>query len=312
MGDHNDRTTCCLALHWAVSIVRRVPRSFLSLRNTCLLFLCCAVLAGCNQPPQFGDTPWIGPSLLPATPGTSLTDAATSIADAGLPDTGWIDFGQGVHGRRILIQQPDRLAPAHLVRLDPAAVSFRAGYAPDAPRLFGAWCAEEGVIAAINGGFFDAGYRSTALVVARGIASGTSYEAQGGMFAVDAAGTVSLRHLSAQPYSPDEPLLEAIQGWPMLISQGQPTSFNAVNDERARRSVVAMDRAGRVLLLAFPGSDFTLPELANWLITSDLDLDTAMNLDGGSSTGLCVRTDMYQQRIDSFVPVPMVLQVVAR
>jgi hypothetical protein len=221
-------------------------------------------------------------------------------------------IGQGIEARRILVQRPERLATVHIVRLDPAAVSFRVGYAPGAPRLLAAWCGEEGVIATINGGFFNPDYHSTAMVIARGIASGSSYENQGGMFAVDVTGNVSLRHLAEQPYTPDEPLLEAVQGWPMLINHGQLTYTASTAGERARRSVLATDQAGRVLLLACPGNDFTLRGLAEWLQSSDLALDAAMNLDGGSSTGLCVRTAAYQERIPAFVPLPIVVQVVAR
>jgi hypothetical protein len=90
---------------------------------------------------------------------------------------------------------------------------------------------------------------------------------------------------------------------------GERLAFSETSGQRARRSVIAMDRSGNVLLLAFPGSDFLLDELAAWLLASDLDIDSALNLDGGSSTGLCVRTESHQERIDPFVPLPTVLQV---
>jgi uncharacterized protein YigE (DUF2233 family) len=300
-------------------------------RRRCLaacraLWLLCLVLllAACSQafPPARNagespqDGPAIDPALLPTTQASPLTELTEGQnQDASLPDTpdtGWMALGQGIEGRRMLVQRPERLAPVHIVRLDPAAVSFRVGYAPGAPRLLAAWCSEKGVIAAINGGFFNPDYHSTALVIARGIASGTSYQNQGGMFAVDLAGTVSLRHLAEQPYTPDEPLLEAVQGWPMLINHGQLTYTASTAGERARRSVIAIDQAGRVLLLACPGNDFTLRGLADWLVSSDLALDAAMNLDGGSSTGLCMHTADYQERIPAFVPLPTVVQVVAR
>jgi uncharacterized protein YigE (DUF2233 family) len=198
----------------------------------------------------------------------------------------------------------------HVVRLEQGAVGFRVGYAPDAPRFLADWCSDAGVLAAINGGFFDVDHRSTALVVSDGVAYGSSYQGQGGMFAVDVWGNVSLRYLPDTPYNPAEPLSQAVQGWPMLIRPGRGVLYPGGDDsQRARRSVVAMDRSGRVLLLAFPGNDFTLHELADWLMASDLDLDSALNLDGGSSTGLCVQTDSRRERVDAFVPLPIALQV---
>jgi hypothetical protein len=49
--------------------------------------------------------------------------------------------------------------------------------------------------------------------------------------------------------------------------------------------------------------------LADWLVSSGLEIETALNLDGGSSTGLCINTEMYQARLDAFSPLPMVLLV---
>jgi hypothetical protein len=89
---------------------------------------------------------------------------------------------------------------------------------------------------------------------------------------------------------------------------GEPAAI-ADDGRRARRSVVALDRAGRVLLLASPTSDFTLRGLADWLSRSDLDVDRALNLDGGSSTGLFLSDGALQEAIDSFGPLPIVLLV---
>lgn len=297
-------------------------------RRLLLLVVGCLVLllAGCATARE-PDGPAISQTLLPAPAELPLelpTElAGTPLADATLPDTGWVELGPGINGRRLLLEPhrvgiaPDeageRMVPVHMLRLDPAVVTFAVGYAPDAPRAFAAWCAEPGTLAAINGGFFHRDYQSTALVIAQGVASGTSYEGQGGMFAVDSTGAVSLRHLADQPYRPDEPLVEALQGWPMLIRPGGQVIYpTAESGDRARRSVLAIDQAGNVVLLAFPTSDFTLRGLADWLVSSDLGLDAAMNLDGGSSTGLCANAPLYQARIDAFGPLPLVLLVRAR
>lgn len=256
--------------------------------------------------------------LSTAPPQPSAPPAAESGPASPTPDvrdTGWQQLEPGIELRRLLIARPgsQRLAPVHMVRLEQQAVSFEVGYRPGEPRVFAGWCDDPGLVAAINGGFFDADYRSTALVVHDGQASGTSYQQQGGMFAVDVWGNVSLRYLPNIPYNPEEPLREAVQGWPMLIAPGGTLAYTAADDsELARRSVVAMDRAGRVLLLAFPGSDFSLPGLAAWLHASDLDLNAALNLDGGSSTALCVRSGELYERLDPFVPLPMVLRAYRR
>jgi uncharacterized protein YigE (DUF2233 family) len=266
-----------------------------------------ALLAGCTLAP-----------VAQRTPSSGSGAAATSTPNTPTPDmhdTGWQALEPGVELRRLLVARPGspRLAPVHIVRLEQQAVAFQVGYRPGAPRAFARWCDDAGLVAAINGGFFDADYRSTALVVHDGQTSGSSYQEQGGMFAVDVWGNVSLRYLPTIPYNPNEPLREAMQGWPMLIAPGGALAYSTADDgELARRSVIAMDRAGRVLLLAFPGSDFSLRGLAEWLHASDLDLNAALNLDGGSSTALCIRSGDVRERLDPFVPLPMVLRVYRR
>jgi uncharacterized protein YigE (DUF2233 family) len=195
-----------------------------------------------------------------------------------------------------------------MVRFDPSQARFRVHYTPEEPAVFALVCKQPEVLAAINGGFFDEANRATALVISGGGVSGSSYVGQGGMFAVDTSGAVSLRSLAEQPYSPGEPLVEALQSWPMLISPGGRLAYANPNEgERARRSVVAIDQAGRVLFLAFPTSSFTLHELAAWLHQSDLGLDAALNLDGGSSTALCLDSAEARKQINPYTPLPLVL-----
>ena len=54
---------------------------------------------------------------------------------------------------------------------------------------------------------------------------------------------------------------------------------------------------------------FSLDELADLLVASDLSLDVALNLDGGSSTGLYVNAGSQRVAIDSFNPVPIAVIV---
>ena len=48
------------------------------------------------------------------------------------------------------------------------------------------------------------------------------------------------------------------------------------------------DRQGRILFMIAPDGYFTLHELSVYLTGSDLNLDIALNLDGGGSTGILV------------------------
>ena len=86
-------------------------------------------------------------------------------------------------------------------------------------------------------------------------------------------------------------------GFPADADQGQ----------RSRRTVVAQDTTGRIILLVSPEFHFSLHELAVWLTRSDLELDIAMNLDGGTSTGHWISG--HPDNVASHIPVPAVITI---
>jgi uncharacterized protein YigE (DUF2233 family) len=64
-----------------------------------------------------------------------------------------------------------------------------------------------------------------------------------------------------------------------------------------------------VVFLVSPRATFSLTDLAMWLAQSDLDLDAALNLDGGTSSGLMARTGIGLWGADSWIGVPAVIVV---
>jgi uncharacterized protein YigE (DUF2233 family) len=127
------------------------------------------------------------------------------------------------------------------------------------------------------------------------------------MLSINAQGTVSLRSLRDQPYDPNEQIQQATQASPMLMVNGQRTQFTA-NSDIQRRSVVATDKQGHLLLIASPNQAFSLDNMADLLAKSDLSIQNALNLDGGSSTGLYV-TGKQPVSIDPLLMIPIVIIV---
>lgn len=199
-----------------------------------------------------------------------------------------------------------------IVRFDLHKIKLSVGYQPGQPLLMNEWMQQEHAIAMINGGYFDQQDNATALVVSNGKVFGESYVGFGGMLSVDAQGRVLLRSLHQQPYDPNtEQLEQATQSVPILMSGGKRTQFSA-DASQTRRSVVAMDKQGRLLFIASPGQVFSLDQLADQLVSSDLSIETALNLDGGSSTGLYVNGGSSHVAIDSVAKLPLVIIVKAR
>jgi uncharacterized protein YigE (DUF2233 family) len=253
--------------------------------------LACVMLLGCTLT-RVADSITLPP---PATP--------TAVDD-------WQLITQGIEWRDVVIRlSGGREAQVVLVRLDPAGVTFKVHYSPDVPLNVAGWrdaLPQAAVI--LNAGFFDETYRALGLVVSDGQVSGQSFVGFGGMFQVTAA-SVRVRSLVGEPYQ-GELLAQAAQAFPMLIEAGgvlapQGDGF----DQRAYRTVIAQDWLGYIVVAVVPHDVVSLADLQGWLITSGLNIDMALALDGGKSTGLVINVPGHSETYPSLDKVPSVIAV---
>ena len=249
------------------------------------------------------------PSTAPPAPTATLWPTFTPAPATPTPrptDTGWEPAAPGIEVRSLDVTVGERTERVTLARVDPAAVRFRVLYDPQTPVSVQGWAARSGADLVINAGYFAEDHTTVGLTISEGVPYGSPYGDYAGMFAVTADQRTSVRWLRAWPYQPAESLQAAVQSFPVLIKPGGIPGFPAAADDgrAARRSVVGQDRAGRILFAIAPGGAFTLHELSNWLSGADLGLDVALNLDGGTSSGLWVRGG---PAIDSIVAVPSVI-----
>lgn len=239
--------------------------------------------------------------------------AAGGAAEAGVlavPAPGaWTQIGPGLEQRTWRVRPSPERAEVRMiaVRVAPAEHVFDVAYRPGEPLDLGSWQARTGATIVLNGGFFTEEFVATGLVVAGGQSFGSSYGAFAGMFAVTAAGP-EVRWLGHRPHDPAEPLGAALQAFPMLVLPGGVRGFDEPGGETARRTVIGQDIAGRILLVVAPDGGFSLSDLSHVLTTSDLQLDVALNLDGGASTGMIVDA-APPLRIEAFGPLPTVITV---
>jgi uncharacterized protein YigE (DUF2233 family) len=225
------------------------------------------------------------------------------------PDAGWRLITPGIEYREVRVTVEDRSDRLRLARVNPTQVRVRVVYDPDSPRRVSEWLASTQAQLVINGNYFDPQQRALGLIVADGARTGMVYEGFGGMLAVG-ENTVKVRWNVGEPYRQDETLTYALQNFPMLVLPGGEANTQIDDNGRlAPRSVVAQDRAGRIVFVVSPSPLFTLTGLGQWLAASDLDIDAALNLDGGSSSGLLLREGNQTLGMDSWVSVPSVIVV---
>jgi exopolysaccharide biosynthesis protein len=205
---------------------------------------------------------------------------------------------------------------AHLLvlRIDPAQFSFHAHYTPGEARTLSEWeAALPGAIGIVNAGFFTANYQARGLLIVDGVLHNPPIVGRGGFFTVH-EGRVRVRSAVREPYLPDEALDHVVQGFPLLVLDGAMVQVEAPHDWRTRRTVIAQDRWGHILWITTPGSGMTLWDMADYLPRTDLGVQVAVNLDGGSSSLLALHPpdERIGRRIESRAGVPAVLALTAR
>jgi Phosphodiester glycosidase len=258
--------------------------------------------------------PLIVPTVTPAPTQTPLPAPTATPVPISLPDTGWNRIRDGMEDRIINIfdETGQRVEYLYILRLEPEYYQFDVAYRPE-PHTLEAWRTETEALLVVNGGFFrkeEEIYLPNGLTVVSGFAMGNSYSGYGGMLAITDQGP-QLRWLVQRPYDPSEPLRGALQSFPILVKPGGELGFPAESEDfkQARRTVIAQDQSGRILFIVTPLGYFTLYQLSAFLTNSDLNLDIALNLDGGMSTGLLLSNPRYEIPANTLLPIVIIIRV---
>ncbi len=244
-------------------------------------------------------------ALLLASCSLKTSSAPTQAPTATAPSA-WQTLVDGLEWRT-LIPNGDELAQIVVIRIDPQRFRFRAIYREGDPQSLADWrVLENDASLIINANFFDQHHRVLGAVVSDGVAYGTAYSARGGGF------YVRDRDLAvAGPQAQiDSSVQQAVQGFPLLARDGQQAYFSSTEGERNRRTLIAADKSGNILILVSPFLGLSLHDLSAYLPTTGLDIVTAVNLDGGGSTMLALpAADFF---VPSFDAVPTILAVYPR
>lgn len=214
---------------------------------------------------------------------------------------------------RLFNDQNQHIESLYIFRLDQNDFRLDVAY-QETPLNVEDWQKETNAVMVINGGFFreeNEKYIPNGLTIIQSQAFGSSYESFGGMLAISDQ-WAELRWLAQKPYYAGEPLWAGLQSFPVLVKPGGVLGFPAAFEDnvRARRTVIAQDREGRILFLLAPRGHFTLHQLSLYLTESDLNLDIAINLDGGPSSGIMLAEP--REIIPSQTLLPIVILVYPR
>jgi uncharacterized protein YigE (DUF2233 family) len=256
------------------------------LRLLCLLLVSACTLTSSPNPT---------PTLTPPTPTP--------------PESTWQMLAPGLERR---IYEPDSrsLSALLVLRVDPTQYTFRAVYRPGQPQTLFQWQNElPDAVVLINANFFTPEFRILGLLVSDSVTYGQAYDSYGGTFYV-ADDVPHVRSNVSVPGS--ETFQQAVQGFPMLVSDGQQAYSGSPRDRVSRRTAIGQDSAGRILLIITPLLGLSLADFSAYLPATDLGLVHAVNLDGGGSTMMQINTPDFAYTLPSFDSVPAVLAIYPR
>ena len=239
----------------------------------------------------------------------SLPSARVEAPTEAIPRSGWHTIASGLDWREVSPKN-DGLGQLKILRIDPKKYSFRAVYSPGEPLSLAQWRAREpNAIAIVNANFFDPAHFALGLVISDRLAYGSAYLERGGTFLVK-NGKPAVRGNRAMPDRVEEAAVQAVQGFPILVENGKQAYFGQPNQQRTRRTAIAEDAEGNILLISAPFLGPTLGDLSAYLAESDLEIANAFNLDGGGSAMMAVYDiDYFQPSLDA---VPAILAVYKR
>jgi uncharacterized protein YigE (DUF2233 family) len=254
----------------------------------------------------------VEPTIVIASP---VPTATRTVEAAPAVESGWSRVQPGLEKRvkDVYNAQNQHVESLHIWRLDQRYFRLDVAY-DDRPQSLDAWQTQTNAAIVLNGGYYSIDgerYFPDGLTIVDGQASGRSFGASGGMLAIDGERS-ELRWLAQEPYNSSEPLQAALQSFPMLVEPGGVLGYGSEREShaQARRTVIAQDKAGRLLFMVAPRGYFTLHQLSRYLTDSDLNLDLAINLDGGGSTGILVANP--RELIAPTRPIPFVILVYPR
>lgn len=213
----------------------------------------------------------------------------------------WRALGQGLGFAEIKVfRDEERVDTLAVVRVDPANNAFRVFH--HAPQSITAWQKESGAPVVFNASYYCQDSQPCGLIFSDGKPLGPWRNAQmRGMFVAEPKGLspdlpwATILDLIATPFNAKAfPWTQGVQSFPLLLdTKGRIRVHNS--DKAAQRTVIATDRQGNILILNTSEAYFTLYDLAIFLKTSALEIDTALNLDGGTEAQLYIKTKDFER-----------------
>ncbi|MGA7578982.1 MAG: phosphodiester glycosidase family protein [Desulfobaccales bacterium] len=231
--------------------------------------------------------------------------APLNLAAADLTHTPvqWQSLGRGLNFTRVDViregEEREVVTTLAVVKIDPATNAFRVFH--HGPQSLTAWQQELQAPIVFNASYYGPGYQPVGLIISDGKTLGPANNSRmRGMFVAEPKGIspdlprATILDLKATPVNPKTlPWTQGVESFPLLLDSNGNIRVRD-SDKNANRTVIATDRAGNILVFNTSNRYFTLREMAQFLKASNFEIDSAMNLDGGSEAQLLIKTKNFE------------------
>jgi uncharacterized protein YigE (DUF2233 family) len=186
-----------------------------------------------------------------------------------------------------------------VVKIDPALNTFRVFHGKR--QSLTDWQEEIQAPVVFNASYFDAKGRPVGLVLMDGRSLGPLNNSRmRGMFVAEPRGIspdlprATILDLKGTNIDPKKfPWKYGVQSFPLLLDYKGHIRVRE-SGKKSYRTVIAADRNGNILVFNTAGDFFTLYKMAQFLKASAFDIDSALNLDGGSESQLYIKTKDFE------------------
>jgi uncharacterized protein YigE (DUF2233 family) len=211
----------------------------------------------------------------------------------------WQAIGRGLTFTVVhVLQGGEEVADLSVIKIDPASNAFRVFHG--APQAISAWQEQLQASIVFNGGFYKHDGQPCGLVIADGKPIGpTGNRQMRGMFVAEPKGMspdlprATILDLLTTRIDPKKlPWTQGVQSFPLLLDYKGKIRVRD-SEKRSHRTVIATDRNGNILVFNTSNRFFSLFEMAEFLKDSKFDIDSALNLDGGTEAQLLIKTKEF-------------------
>jgi len=227
-----------------------------------------------------------------------LWPAAAGAEDADLSHTPpqWQVLSRGLLFSEISVLKGDTaVASLAVVKVDPAHNRFQVFH--DTPRTIFQWQEETQAPVLFNAAYYSLTGQPVGLILTDGRPVGPWYNQQmRGMFVAEPKGVspdlpraTILDLVNSRVDVRNLPWTQGVQSFPLLLDYKGRIRVKE-SGKRAHRTVIAADRHGNILIFNTRDDYFTLHGLALFLKASAFEIDSALNLDGGTEAQLYIKT----------------------